>query len=76
MPSPQRLTVGVHREIVQVEDAGLAAVAAAGIEVGRWRRQRRGVGVGCVGHRYGLSGGGPDRRLLIYSQPRHPPCLT
>lgn len=54
-PGAQRATVVVHGEVVQVEDARVAAVAAAGVEVGR--RRRLGAGVvgegGCcrLGHR-------------------------
>jgi len=33
-PGPQRLAVGVHRHVVRVEDAGVAAAAAAGVSGG------------------------------------------
>ncbi len=45
-PRAQRLPVPVHREIVQVEDARVAAVAAALVEVGLHRRLGMGSGSG------------------------------
>ena len=47
-PRAQRAAVLVHGQVVEVEDARVAAVAAAGVEVGLRRGQRHGIGV--VGH--------------------------
>lgn len=54
-PGPHGLPVLVHRQVMQVKDAGLAAVAAAGVEVRRCRRLGHGVGVGRGRHELRLS---------------------
>lgn len=53
-PGPERLPVPVHFQIVQIEDARIAAIAAARVEIGLGRRLRHGV-------RREVSGGIQDR---------------
>src|SRR5690606_2562808 len=43
LPGPQGLPVGVHGQVVEVENAGLTAVAAARVEIWRFGGLRHGV---------------------------------
>jgi len=44
-PRPQGLSIPAHRQVVRVKDAGLAAVAATGAEIGLGGRHRARVEV-------------------------------
>ncbi len=61
-PVLQRLPVALHFLVVEIEDAGAAAAAAAGVVVGPVGRQRAGIVVGVVG-----SEGGHSERAKTYS---------
>src|SRR6185369_2680771 len=49
-PFAQGLAVPIHREVMRVEDAGIAAVAAAGIEVRLLGRLGHRIGIGIRAH--------------------------
>lgn len=50
LPSPKGLPVFIHGDVVQIEDAGVAAVATAGVQVRLLGWQRHGIGDGGIDH--------------------------